>query len=53
MMNAALQLVGLELHHGDGGLHGMARRHPLHDCGEDAADATVRVPPGLVLHLPY
>ena len=51
--DAALQIVGLERDHRDGGLHRVARRHPLHHRGEDAAGAAVGVPLGLLLHLAH
>src|SRR5215211_602864 len=47
----ALQLVRLELDHGDGGLDGMAARHPLHDSREDVPGAAVGVPLRLLLDL--
>jgi hypothetical protein len=50
--DAALQLVGLELDDRDRGLHSMARRHPLHHRGENAARAPVGVAAGLLLDLP-
>ena len=48
----ALQLVRLELDDRDRGLDGVARRHPLHHRGEDAARAPVGVAARLLLDLP-
>ena len=48
----ALQLVRLQLHDRHGGLDRVARRHPLHHGGEDAASAPVGVLARLLLHLP-
>src|SRR2546421_2036003 len=47
----ALQVVRVELHHGDRGLGRMAARDPLHDRREDAPGAPVGVAAGLLLHL--
>jgi hypothetical protein len=48
----ALKLVRPQLHHRNRGLDRVARRHPLHNRGEDAAGATVGVVAGLLLDLP-
>src|SRR2546421_6238990 len=45
----ALQVVRVELHHGDRGLGRVAARDPLHDRGEDAPGAPVGVAAGLLL----
>src|SRR5436853_4513122 len=47
----ALQVVRVELHHGDRGLDSVAARDPLHDRREDAPRAPVGVAAGLLLHL--
>ena len=47
--DAALHVVGGELDDADGRLGGMAGGEPLHDDGEDVADAPVGLPLGLLL----
>ena len=49
--DAALQLVGLQLHDRDGGLDRVAGGHALHHGGQDAARAAVGVAARLLLDL--
>ena len=51
--DAALHVVGRQLHHRDRGLGGVARGEPLHDHGQDVADAPVGLPLGLLLDLAH
>src|SRR5215211_7482308 len=50
--DAPLELVRLELDHGDGRLDRVAARHPLHDRREDAPGPPVGIALGLLLDLP-
>src|SRR6185312_6614007 len=49
--DASLEVIGLKLDHGHGGLHGVAGGHALEAGGEDVARAPLRLVLGLVLDL--